>query len=452
MTDVILTILGTSVYLPFLLTLFRTHWDKHHWSRQLLLLMLLLQGTAIMHIPSVMYISGVCLLVILFVYMIVERPVFHITPVFIVSLLYSSWYAISLAWSPSPQKGALFLMDNGLPLLGFALLGCTLKLNKEEYVNLLRKGCYVGLVFIGLSIVTWLVSCYEVHAWPWQWPILDKSHTAGNNPYKWVFRWLGGMNGYTHPSYNMLPLFAITGYAMWLHKKHDFSAILWWLMWVGSLVLTLIIQSRMGLIFAAVELFAYAIYMQSTIRRKIVAAGIIVALCTMAIGYSMDFWRQYGNDQNREYLTSCTWRYIQAKPWTGAGAGALNPIEICHTIGEDYWPHVGKISPDADAAIWGLKVHMLPHNQWLADASHGGVMAALCSLALYLMVAVRCVRERRIAESVFLLVFIIFSFLEPPLYIGKGLFLFCFITGVFYAESGQSFSISSIIRWINARA
>ena len=435
MTDILLTILGTTVFIPFLVTLFRTQWDRRRWSRQLALLLFLLHGVTLLYIPSVMYISAGLLLAGLLLYIFLMRPYLRLTPFMTGALIYTAWFAVTLLWSPMPRKGAQFLVDNGLPLLGMALVGSsTLQVNKEEYTKGIRVLCYTALVFLGMSVLTWLVSCVQLQMWPWNWPFMHKGVLGGEEPFKWVYRWLGGLEGYSHPSYNLLPLFAVTSMAMWLRKQDTLKATGWWGLLSGTLLLTLITQSRMGIIFCVLELIAYIIYMQSSLRHQLTTAAMIAVFAISVIGSTWSFWTNLGEDTNRRLLTEYTWRYIQAKPWTGAGAGALNPIEICHTIGEDYWPHVGYISPDANPTHWWLKSCMLPHNEWMADWAHGGVVAALCVLGLYFCLLIRCARKKRFAETVFLLILILFSLVEPALYIGKGLYLFGYLAGLLYSK------------------
>ena len=133
MTDTLLTILGTAVYIPFLIQAARTRWSKATWTRQLVLTLLTLQATTLLHVPSVMYCTAVALLAALITHLIVARPAFRWTPVFICSALYIAWFAVSLSWSAAPHKGLRFLFDTGLPLLGFATIGCTFSITREEY-------------------------------------------------------------------------------------------------------------------------------------------------------------------------------------------------------------------------------------------------------------------------------------------------------------------------------
>lgn len=428
MIDTILTILGCCVYLPWFIQLAQTQWDKQSWSRQWLLLILSLQMVTTLHIPSVMYICVGLAAISLIVYLIHGRPSFRWTPIFIVSMAYVVWFAISILWSAIPLKGLQFLIDNGLPMLGFTTAACVLEIKKEELVQIFRTFCIAASIFVCLSLISWGISCAELHMFPWEWPVMRKELVGDIDCYKWIFRFLGGMaTGYTHPSYNLLPVFIACGFATWLcHMRHA-SVSLWWIIWVGGTLVTILAQSRMGVIYSAILLVGYILYHIPNRQKRIIVAASLMVAGTIAGSLTIDFWRQYGDDPIRATLNTNTWKYIQAKPWTGAGAGALNPIEICHTIGEIYWPHVGYIDPARDVADWPEKAHMLPHNQWLAEWSHGGLLAALLSLALYITFAVLCVRKKCYWGKIAWLIFVIFSFLEPMLYIGKGLYLFCML-------------------------
>lgn len=432
MIDTILIILGVGIFLPWIIQIISTQWSTNTWHRQLLIAAITFELIATLYIPFLMYI-GIGILALAFaIYLIKERPRIHITPFFIIALLYLIWYAISLLWSKAPNKGILFLIDNGLILVGIASLTCFVQLKKEEYTLILRQFCYASCIFVVLSILSWILSCIEIQLPFWEWPILRKEAVHGSLTYSWIFRFLGGQDGYIHPSYNLLPLFAAIPIAAWLKKNNQYYRFLWYFLWAGGMILTLLTQSRMGIIYTSLIFVFNSIYILNSRRTKIYAAFGFAVIGYVTMGISMNFLQDYGSDETRDLLHTYTLRYIAAKPLTGAGAGALNPIEICRTIQEPYWPRVGNINLSMDVADWKPKTHMLPHNQWLADAAHAGILAALITLAMYIAIAIRCNFTRNYWGGMFILIFSIFSLLEPPLYIGKGLYLFCLLSSVLY--------------------
>lgn len=442
MIDTILCLLGLFIFSPWIIQIFSTQWNSKIWHRQLLITAFAFELIAVLYIPIVMYIGVGILFLCLIIYLIKERPKIHITPFFVSALLYLAWYAISLLWSPASKKGLQFLIDNGFVLASMAFIPCFIQFKKEEYIPILKLLCYSSCIFIGLSLISWIITSFEIQLPIWEWPILQKKHVEGVASYTWIYRFLGGMKGYIHPSYNLLPIFIATPIAIWLYKKNNLSPYVWIYLWAGACILTLITQSRMGIIYSAIILISNLIYISSSFKLKISIACVVCILSTFGFYYAQDFLHQYGNDQVRGQLHENTIRYIKIKPLKGAGAGALNPIEICKTIDEKYWPHIGEIDKTMEVKDWKPKAHMLPHNQWLADWAHAGIIAAIITLALYICIGIQCYNTKNYWGGVALLIFTIFSLLEPPLYISKGLYLFCLISCLIYMDQDQN-SITS---------
>lgn len=434
MTDTILTILGLSLYIPFLIQLVRTRWTRTDWTRQLLQVSIMLEMSSLFHVPSVMYCCAGWLMAVLLVYWIVARPPFRWNIFIILSLLYVGYFAVAILWSARPLRGAQFLIDNGLPLMGFALIASFSAFTRDEWTQVMKTFCYTALIGVGLALVSWIVSCCELHMSPLQWPILNKDEVGNIETYRWLFRYNGGLMGYAHPSYDLLPLFAATCIAFGLKKNKSIHPSIAWLLWAGCMVLALLTQSRMGLTYTFILLVFGILYSLPSLRSRLIIGSVIAVVGIAGLWGTWDQWKAYYSDPIRVQLYQYTWRYIELKPWSGAGTGALNPIEVCHTINESYWPHVGYIAPERDVCDWPWKAHMLPHNQWLADWSHAGIIAALITLLMYVGMIVECGRRRIYWGLAFMVIFIIFSCLEPPLYIGKGLYLFGALSMLVYAN------------------
>lgn len=428
MIDTILTILGTSIFLPWIICTLSIPWDAKRWHKQLLVAALTLELITLLYIPLVMYWGLGVLATAFVIYLFKERPKIQITPLLVIALLYLIWYAISLLWSAAPKRGLQFLLDNGLVIVGFAFLACSIKLEKEEYRQVLQQFCYASCIFIVLGLISWGISCWQMHMPIWEWPILQKERVHGISSFSWVFRFLGGLDGYVHPSYNMLPIFISIPIAAWLKKEDVSHYSLWCFLWIGGLALTLLTQSRMGIIYSGITLCCNVVFLLNGLRAKIHTATGILVFGIALLACSYDFWDDYSDDPTRDKLQNYTWQYIKQKPILGAGAGALNPIEICHANQLKYWPGVGYIDPNLDTADWKTKTPMIAHNQWIADWAHAGIIAFIITTLLYYCVILGCIKTRNYWGSIFMLIFIIFSLLEPPLYIGKGLYLFCLLT------------------------
>ena len=70
MIDTILTILGTLIFLPWVMQLISTPWQKSTWHRQLLVVALTFELIAVLHVPLVMYIGLGILLLSFIIYLI----------------------------------------------------------------------------------------------------------------------------------------------------------------------------------------------------------------------------------------------------------------------------------------------------------------------------------------------------------------------------------------------
>ena len=175
MIDTILTILGTLIFLPWVMQLISNPWQKTTWHRQLLVVALTFELIAVLHVPLVMYIGLGILLLSFSIYLIKERPKMRFTPFFVTALLYLVWYAVSLLWSADLQKGVLFLSDNGLVLVSISAITCFVQLKKDEYIQILQLFCYAACVFVVLCLLSWVISSYEIHLALWEWPILEKT-------------------------------------------------------------------------------------------------------------------------------------------------------------------------------------------------------------------------------------------------------------------------------------
>ena len=445
MIDTILTILATSIYLPAVAGFVRDIRNTptspvqtaQHRSRQFLLGCLSLELVSTLAFPSVMYIAGVLTVFALLVYCIVQRPKLRFNSLLVVSLLYITWFAVSLLWSGNKGNGAMVLFTQCLPIVLAALISSAISISRDEISKLLRTFCYSAYIFAALIAVSWAASSYELHLSPSDWSIMQKTYICGLSQYQWLFRFLGGhITGYLHPSYNLLPMFFAVIAASWLCKGgRAIQHLLWIFLWLCAFAATLLTQSRMGILYSVIILLTNCLYMPSNTRRRFAYTAVAASAILISGAFTHDFWQQYGSDMARETMNDYAVRYIKTKPLTGAGAGNMNPLEICRTIGETYWPNYGQLPTEGEIRQWPVHTNMRPHNQWLADWVHAGVAAALLTLMLYICVIARCYEDKNYWGMAFILIFTIFSLLEPPLYIGKGLYLFCSVSCLIFASS-----------------
>lgn len=413
--------MGVLVFLPLLITIFTTPFTRANWSRQGLLLSITAMAVGLLWRPIAIFWSLSPMLIFLIINCFREKPTFRLRPDLIPAGLMVVWMLISIAWSADPQKGLAMTADR-FPLFFLILIPCLIQFTADERIRIMKTFCYSAAIFIVLSFISFGYHCIIFDMAPWEWPLLHKELVNGDNAYDRIFLFLGGWKGYTHPSYNTLPLFLASSMACWMAKHRHFNRVLASLFLPATAILVLYSQSRMGLIYVIILMIAATIY-AIPYRKWKIATAVFVCVFVFVAGICLQSnLKEMGSDEHRDRMNKMTIEYIHHKPLTGSGAGALNPIEICRTIDSNEWPHVGEIDTTLPVSSWSWKTRMLPHNQFLAECAQTGIVGLLILLYLYIAIACEAFRSRRFWAGYFVLVFIIFSMLEPPLFIAKGMY------------------------------
>ena len=456
MISPIISNLGILVFLPLLIAFVRTPFSRGNYARQGFVFAL----SAILVCSLWRYIAlywafGLSALFAL-LYLMKERPAFRMNALTGVSIAYVSWWFVSLIWSAAKQRGLGMSMEM-LPLCVMCLYSCMIQLTDEEKQTIIRPFLQSAGIFVIVGLIAVVYNCIHFGILPWEWPFLQKSTINDLLVYQVVFCFLGGYTGYTHPSYNLLPLFlalclmlpslrkngssaaatAAIAYAPSLGAKRKTMAIMFGLLHAGTLLLALFSQSRIGLIFSLFLIpcaILFFIWHKPAARWAVIS---VVALSCIAAGILLQPQIQsFKSDSVRKLMHELCWQYVQKKPWLGSGVGALNPVEMSQTIGISYWPNIGTIPEDATVENWPYRTKMLPHNQFIADWAQTGIIGFVLSIMLYLTMAVSILPikapfrtsenalSHSIALTIFFFLFVVLSFLEYPLFIPKGLYLF----------------------------
>lgn len=434
---------GILVFLPLLPALWQALRREGSLPRNFMLFSLSGLLVSSLWRPIALYFAGGLVLVCWLVYLIAERPRWRWSRMAIVAGLYMAWGAVSLLWSAAPATGVHMLIDR-LPILILLVMPASIALTEEDLFCVFRPFCRAAGLFIGLTLLVFVVNCLTLDMLPWEWPLLRKSRIEDHTVAQWTFRFLGGQDGYTHPSYNTLPLFLAAVAAMWQSKRHQFPRLIAALILPGALVAGLLSQSRMVLIYTAILTVTGCIYVA---RERKLQRLLIATVGTLSISFTLGLLPRLvamSEDPTRDRLQQYTWQYIQAKPIFGSGIGALNPVEMSRTVGLKQWPHVGRIAPDIRVSDWKSKTNMLPHNQFWAEWAQTGVAGLLLTALLYGVVIACAARKKSYWACCFYTVFLIFSVLEPPLFIPKGMYLFSLVTMLIGAFQAPRISTASI--------
>ena len=453
MISPIISNLGILVFLPLIIALVRTPFSRDNYARQGFVFALSAILVCSLWRYIALYWAFGLSAVFALIYLIKERPTFRMNALAAVSLAYVGWWFVSLLWSAAKGRGLGMSMEM-LPLCVMCFYSCIIQFEDEEKHTIVRPFFQAAGIFVMVGLIAVVYNCIHFSILPWEWPFLQKSTINDLLVYQVVFCFLGGYTGYTHPSYNLLPLFlalclmlpslrknssnaAATVYAPSLGAKRKRMAIGFSLLHAGTLLLALFSQSRIGLIFSLFLIpcaILFFTWHKPAARWAVIS---VVALSCIAAGILIRPQIQsFKSDSVRTLMHELSWQYVQKKPWLGSGVGALNPVEMSQTIGISYWPNIGTIPEDATVENWPYRTKMLPHNQFIADWAQTGIIGFVLSILLYLTMAVSILPikapfwasdnalSHSIALTIFFFLFVVLSFLEYPLFIPKGLYLF----------------------------
>lgn len=473
--------LGVIVFLPLLYQLLHTPFRRSSWPQQALEWAVSALLVASLWRSIALYWAFGLTLLFGAIYIYRYRPVFRWNAVSIASIAYVAWWFVSLLWSAVKPRGAAMAMEI-LPLAVLCILSGWIRFSTAELIRIFRPFIQAACLFIiaGLICVGYYCWIYEIR--PWEWPFFQKSQLDGHLVYQVVYAFLGGFKGYTHPSYNGLPLFLSALVALWSYRQcshttdntskgnphmvsPDHSSrnqsgstsllIAAIFILFGTLLLSLFAQSRIGLIFFTIIFLSALITSSPFMGGRANAVGLFLIVATICL--SAGFMRttshsHFFRDPVRSEMHDLCWQYVKAKPFTGSGVGALNPVEMARTVSCPYWPNVGTITEEMSVSNWPYRTKMLPHNQFIADWAQTGIIGFLLSLLLYLSMFLTllfpyrlsapltanqhpsyrcrpsyCSRCRSFYGGLFLMLFVLFSFIEPPLFIPKGMYLFAIL-------------------------
>ena len=455
MISPIISNLGILVFLPLLIALVRTPFNRGNYARQGLVFALSAILVCSLWRYIALYWAFGLSAVFALIYLIKERPTFRMNALATVSLAYVGWWFISLIWSAAKGRGLGMSMEM-LPLCVMCLYSCFFRLTDEEKQTIIRPFLQSAGIFVMVGLIAVVYNCIHFSILPWEWPFLQKSTINDLLVYQVVFCFLGGYTGYTHPSYNLLPLFlalclmlpslrkngssaaaTAAAYAPSLGAKRKRMALMFSLLHAGTLLLALFSQSRIGLIFSLFLIpCAILFFTWHKPAARWAVISIVVLSCIAAGILIRPQIQSFKSDSVRTLMHELCWQYVQKKPWLGSGVGALNPVEMSQTIGISYWPNIGTIPEDATVENWPYRTKMLPHNQFIADWAQTGIIGFVLSIMLYLTMAVSILPikapfrasenalSRSIALTIFFFLFVVFSFIDCPLFIAKGLYLF----------------------------
>jgi len=215
-------------------------------------------------------------------------------------------------------------------------------------------------------------------------------------------------SGYGHPAYYSIIFSALipVGFYFWRKEKVDSLRLTGFELITYSILsasLIFILKSRVGLFMFP---FGYLLTLLFIIRKSkkfplaLISILIFAVLATYGI-YKYKLGFTFFSDPIRENIFSVVFEYIKLHPWTGTGTGSM-ALELLSTVNQA----------------------INPHNQFIGEIFHLGIVGLLVFLLLMARIVYFGVRNRNYMLLYFILIFTFLMMTEMPLAIQKGVSIF----------------------------
>jgi len=320
-------------------------------------------------------------------------------------------HIISLIWTTDLQEG---LKEFRVYLLFFTfpVAFCFFKLTGEEIDRLLLVFFRAATIFVFVSLCCWIYESSRMGIPLTDWLVFHKKLFANQFPYIIIFDWVG----YDHPSYISLAYNLALAVGIYLLDKRNttckiniFELTIFALF---SLLLTIIIQSRIGFInFMVIAICGIAWLLR---KEKKYLYGYI-CLCFLLAAFvliSFDSILKFSQDQPRAQQYNTAIYYIKTNPWFGTGIGGMT-----------------KVMTSQDLALklgypFASQINIYPSNQFLGDLMQTGIFGLITLTGMLSFITYYCIKQRNWVLYSLILSFLILMLIEMPFFLLKGTTLF----------------------------
>ncbi len=339
--------------------------------------------------------------------------------------LFGAMYLVRVLWllvSNDLQYGMQWL-DVCLPFLLLPIVCQWLPLNERIVKIVLSFFVHFTLLFCVATLASvWHYSHANTIS------LIEWLHYP-KNYYPLAFAW----TAYDHPSFLcILYLFALPVgvYLWWRYKCVPLVELL--LLFAGVTAVLAFTGARIGLVILPL-LLCLIVFSYIPKKWKKIAAGLIVAgILTgtaIVVFVNTDFTNRFA-DPIREQLLKTTIYSIKEKPLLGVGTGGMREVihspEVAEKIGYEY--------PQGTLSY--------PHNQYLGEIMHFGIIGAIPLFALLLYLLVIAVRRNDFLMQALVVILFVFSVTEMPFESSKGINYFTFfISLLVFSRHARKLSI-----------
>lgn len=362
-----------------------------------------------------------------FVNLILGRKVYALNNVYYFVFLY---VFLTIIGTIGTIKGFRFPeMSYSLVLLPLAF--CCFRIKKETAFKYLWFFSRIMLIYMACELIYWWFNMQYMNIGILHW-LQNKTIFEEIPGYKFVSHW----SGYEHPSYISLVLFpALISVQYLFYKKYQFAKISTLEMVVFSslcLLIELLMQSRIGFVGVLFILIISGLYYLK-LKTSFFKIGIIGFVILGVIGAVVLENRINGftADPVRKTFSTLAINYINNHIWWGIGY------------------HQESIALDQQAMLikydmpYLNEIKTYTHNQYLGEMLQYGVLGLIVLIVLFGGLFRYAIRSRNFILQIFLLIYLLFMFIEEPLYVQEGITRFMVFLTFFVHLSESDKSIKS---------
>jgi O-antigen ligase len=326
-------------------------------------------------------------------------------------------YLVRVVWllfSSNPANGIHWL-DTCLPILLFPAVLQYYPLNDRVirwtltfFVCFSFVFCLAALVSIAYHIIAVPVNVDD-------WIRMPKRYSA--LAYTW--------SNCNHPSFlSMIFLMALPA-GLYLHEHYrTFPLKALCLLFLLEAAVILFTGARIGLILLPLLAGAMIVYKLPRMKCKLVAAGLFAGglAALVIIVMANPSLSHFFNDSIRQRLLEMTTESISTHPWLGVGTGAMR--DVINPINAEMGLHDGYIT--------------YPHNQYLTEVMHFGLIGAMAFFAAILYIIVTAIRRNDILLQGWLIILFVSMATDNPFDMCKPLNFSMFFISLFFAVAGKN--------------
>ncbi len=298
------------------------------------------------------------------------------------------------------------------------------RLEKRIFLRIMKIFFRVIFIYIAVSLVYWFFNYINNDISIADW-ITKKTNINGFPIYEFITKW----SNYTHPSYISLVLFCAIISGFYLFYKNEESSKISFIelivFIIGCLMLEFVMESRIGILESLAIIFLSAMYYikMKTSYFKLSIIGIVISVIILGFVVEKHFTGMM-DDSVRKADYTLAINYIKDHPLWGGGYHQQREVLMMQDI-----KMTDVTRPDGTDKI------SYTHNQFLGVMVQYGVVGLIVLIILLIALFSYALKSHSYLLQMFMLIYLIFMFIEEPLSVQEGITRFMIFLSFFVAVS-----------------